>query len=134
MSYSTKAHNHLSNSAVVPEVVYDVPKQRFPNLFSAVNSGISEEDGLATLTFKSIEYTKYAEQLELMRDVMFQDKPQELSRINEKQFKGEELLASLKKDLEAMKHEASSNPGNHQSITQLNNKLNELINILNRLF
>lgn len=125
-AYSEKVSGLLKTHTGVPETVYQAPKERFPNGFSAINSGVSEEDGLATLTFKSIEYTQYAEQLELMRDAMFQDTSRDLSRINDKPFKGQELLDTLKADVAKLKAEPASTES-HQSITKLNSTLNDLI-------
>lgn len=128
MGYSDRIASLLKSKEPIQDTVYEAPREQFVHQFSAVNSGVSEQDGLATLTFKSIGYTQYAEQLELMRDAMFQDKPTEFSRISEKPFNGQQVLEKLQKELETLKTELPEmQTENYQILTNLNNKLNELI-------
>ena len=125
MSYN---NNLISKPAPVPEIPYEAPRESFANKFSSVSAGISQEGGLATLTFKSIGYTKYIESLELVRDTLFKENSKELTRIKEDVFDAKLVLESLNKDIETLKSKSNlSVDQDNDEVTKLNNHLDDML-------
>lgn len=125
MSYN---NNVISKPAPVPERPYEAPRESFANKFSSVSAGISQEGGLATLTFKSIGYTKYIESLELVRDTLFRENSKELTRIKEDVFDAKLVLESLNKEIETLKSKSNlSVDQENDEVTKLNNHLDDML-------
>lgn len=127
-SFSARIDDSLKDNNPIVEVPYKQPYNKFVGEYSAINSGVSEEGGLSTLTFKSVGYTQYAEQLELMRDALFHSTPSELSRINEEVFDAKGTLDSLTKDLNELQQKLPSiDLSKSQQISENNEFLTKLL-------
>lgn len=124
-SYSDNLPERNKNLAPIPDTSYVLPRQTFTSPFSSVNVGVSEEGGLSTLTYKSIGYTQYAEQVELMRDALYYKPHDELTRLREKDYDAKDQLERLKTELEALKSTGKQDTSSH--ITAVNEKLTQLI-------
>ncbi|WEJ95567.1 hypothetical protein PSN45_003089 [Yamadazyma tenuis] len=133
-SYSDTVKISLKDKTEIVEKVYPVPTERFANDFSSIKVGLSEEGGLSTLTYKSIGYTRYAEQLALMREALFHSKQEEPTRITSKSFDGQSAVHQLQADIAKLRNSAPENTSKaDQEVTNLNAKLTQIVSNKNSL-
>lgn len=104
--------------------------EKFTNPSSSVNMGISEEGGLRDLSFKSIEYTKYVENVELVRDVLFDDTGFKPSIVNDNIFDGNKYIDTYKQEIRNIKQNSSivqNINAQNDLLSGTNDKLSDLI-------
>lgn len=130
MSSFSEKFKESNNTVAVPTTTYPVPPERFTNHYSSVNAGLSSEGGLKDLSFKTIGYTEYAENLELMKSALFNDSSLKPSIITDKKLDGTAKIEQLKQEIQNLKSQQPKSTNIAQetdNITNINNQLDSFL-------
>lgn len=112
--------------SLIPPVIYKTPLERPTRdaFVSSVVSGNTEEGGLRSVTYKSIEAVKFVENLELVRNTLIKD-DFEAPHILEKDYVTEDLIAHLRAEVSTLTSESTRNTHVDESVERLNGALDD---------
>lgn len=105
MSSFSEKFKESNTTVAVPTTTYPAPSERFTSHYSSVDAGVSSEGGVKDLSFKTIGYTEYAENLELMKESLFNDSESKPSIITDKHFDGQAKIDQLKQEIQSLKNQ-----------------------------
>lgn len=92
----------------IPPTSYDVPQELLINFPSSIVNGITKENGLVSLTLKSVACAQLVEEMTWLHSILF-NTAEEPTRIIDKELDLKSRLAQLKLEVDALK--ASKNDG-----------------------
>lgn len=115
----------------MPPTNYEVPQESLLNFPSSIVNGITKENGLVSLTLKSVTSAKLVEEMTWFQDII-QNKPSESIRISEKDSSLDSTLSSLRKEIEELKQRKPNN-SEPDVVEVLSGKLEESMKLQEKL-
>lgn len=128
MSAAKRQKLSKSNASIaqVPVTVYDAPHESLINFPSSIVNGVTKENGLVSLTLKSVTCAKLVEDHTWMHGALF-NSPENPVRITDKPIDPASMLASLKEEVSQLKEKKYNTTDVSDTIDQWSKRLDQSI-------